>query len=166
MDLGAGSGDLRAAELAEVKLTAHFELSELLHSQHAIRRGIDNTPTSSIVFELQRLCQLVLQPLRAHLDRPIVVSSGYRSPALNRAVGGAANSDHMHGRAADIVVPGMKPRDVALTIVAMRLGYHQVILEGGAWVHCSIPPQGMPPQREQLTAVFGPGGVAYLPGIA
>lgn len=149
-----------------MNLTRSFNLAELLHSQTAIRRGIDNTPTSAIVAELQRLAQLVLQPLRDRLDRPVVVSSGYRSPALNRAVGGAEHSDHMAGRAADITVPGMKPRDVALTIVAMRVPYDTVILEGGAWVHVAIAPEGVPQRYRQLTAVFGPGGVAYLEGIA
>lgn len=149
-----------------MKLSPNFELSELLHSQEAIRRGIDNTPTSTIVAELQRLAQLILQPLRDHLGRPIVISSGYRSPALNRAVGGSPNSHHMQGRAADITVPGMKPREVALAIVALRLPYEQVILEGGAWVHVAVVGDGVTPKREQLTAIFGPGGVSYLQGIA
>ncbi len=149
-----------------MKLSPNFELSELLHSQEAIRRGIDNTPTSTIVAELQRLAQLILQPLRDHVGRPIVISSGYRSPALNRAVGGAPSSHHMQGRAADITVPGMKPRDVALAIVGLRLPYEQVILEGGAWTHVAVAGDGVTPKREQLTAIFGPGGVTYLQGIA
>lgn len=149
-----------------MKLSPNFELSELLHSQEAIRRGIDNTPTSTIVAELQRLAQLILQPLRDHLGRPIVISSGYRSPALNRAVGGSPNSDHMAGRAADITVPGMKIRDVCLTVVQLRLPYSVVIMEGGAWCHVATPGEGVEPRRQQLTAVFGPSGVQYLQGIA
>ncbi len=149
-----------------MKLSPNFELSELLHSQEAIRRGIDNTPTSTIVAELQRLAQLILQPLRDHVGRPIVISSGYRSPALNVAVGGARESAHMQGRAADITVPGMKPREVCLAIVELGLPFDQVISEGGAWCHVAIAGPGARPRREQLTAIFGPGGVTYLQGIA
>ena len=149
-----------------MRISPSFELSELLHSQTAIRRGIDNTPTSAIVAELQRLAQTILQPLRDHLGRPVVVSSGYRSPALNQAVGGAPNSAHVQGRAADITVPGVKPREVALAIVALGLPFDQVILEGGSWVHVAIAGDGVRPRKEQLTAVFGPGGVSYLQGIA
>lgn len=148
-----------------MNLSENFTLDEMLLSQTATRRGIDNTPTSTIIAELQRLAQTILQPLRDHLGRPIVVSSGYRSPPLNRAVGGAQNSDHMYGRAADIVVPSMKPRDVALTIVELRLPFSQCIVEGGRWVHVSIGDPSVEPRREQLTAVFGPGGTQYLTGI-
>lgn len=149
-----------------MKLSPNFELSELLHSELAIRKGIDNTPTSAIVAELQRLAREILQPLRDHLGRPVVVSSGYRSPALNRAVGGSPNSAHMQGRAADITVPGVKPREVCLAIVELGLPFDQVILEGGSWCHVAIAGDGVVPRRQQLTAVFGPGGVAYLTGIA
>ncbi|MCA3180941.1 MAG: D-Ala-D-Ala carboxypeptidase family metallohydrolase [Burkholderiaceae bacterium] len=148
-----------------MNLSPNFTLDELLLSQTATRRGIDNTPTATIIAELQRLAQTILQPLRDHLGRPVVVSSGYRSPALNRAVGGAQNSDHMYGRAADITVPGLKPRDVALTIVELRLPFRQCIVEGGRWVHVSIGDSSVEPRREQLTAVFGPGGTQYLMGI-
>lgn len=147
-----------------MNLSPNFTLDELLLSQTATRRGIDNTPTATIIAELQRLAQTILQPLRDHLGRPVVVSSGYRSPALNRAVGGAQNSDHMYGRAADIVVPGMKAREVCLTIVELRLPFRQVISEGG-WAHVSIGDPSAEPRREQLTAVFGPGGAQYLVGI-
>jgi zinc D-Ala-D-Ala carboxypeptidase len=149
-----------------MKLSEHFELSELLHSQTAIRKGIDNTPTSAIVAELQRLAVTILEPLREHVGRPVVISSGYRSPALNRAVGGSPNSAHMRGRAADLTVPGMKVREVCLAIVELRLPFDQVIMEGGAWCHVAIGDMRLEPRREQLTAVFGPGGTQYLVGIA
>lgn len=149
-----------------MNLSPDFTLAELLHSQTAIRRGIDNTPTSAIVAELQRLAREILQPLRDQLGRPIVVSSGYRSPALNRAVGGSPNSAHMQGRAADITCPGVKPREVCLAIVELRLPFDQVLLEGGAWCHVAIAGEGVEPRRQQLTAIFGPGGTQYLVGIA
>lgn len=149
-----------------MKLTDNFELEELVVSVTAKQLGIDNTPPAPVAANLQRLAQLVLQPLREHVGRPVVVKSGYRSEHLNRVVGGVQGSDHITGCAADIVVPGMKARDVCMTIIAMRLGYKQVILEGHAWTHVSVPAIGELPKREQLTAVFGPGGAQYLQGIS
>lgn len=149
-----------------MKLSAHFDLSEFTVSQTATRLRIDNTPSLGVIAELQRLARTVLEPLRVHYARPVVVSSGYRSPALNAAIPNSAKfSDHMAGRAADIVVPGVAVREVALAIVALGLPFKQVISEGGAWVHVSIPPDGLEPKREQLTAIFSTTGVTYVPGI-
>lgn len=148
-----------------MKLSANFYLSECLLSQTATRLGLDNAPGATQIAELQRLARTVLQPLREHLARPIVVSSAYRSPAVNQAVGGAANSAHIHGRAADIVVPGMPPREVCLAIVALGLPFDQVISEFGAWCHVAVAAPGVEPRRQQLTAVRGLTGTTYLRDI-
>lgn len=145
-------------------LSQHFALSELHASQTAVRRGLDNAPPPAVRAELQRLVDLILQPLRTDLNRPIVVSSGYRSPAVNAAIGGAAGSAHMAGRAADISVPGMTIADVCRRIAALRLPYRQLIHEG-TWVHVEIAPAGTPPKREQLTAHFAAGRATYTRGI-
>lgn len=143
-------------------LSRHFHLDELLVSQTAARRGIDNTPPPEVVDELRRLCGGVLQPLRDSLGMPIVISSGYRSPALNRAVGGASASDHVLGRAADLTVPGMSVAEVCRRIALLRLPYRQLIDEFGAWVHVAIPGSGQLPRREQLTARRAAnGGTVY-----
>ena len=92
-----------------MQLSEHFELAEFLVSETAARRGIANEPTPEIIDNLRRLCQLVLEPLRVKLVRPVVITSGYRSLALNRAVGGSPTSHHRQGRAADLIVPGMSP---------------------------------------------------------
>ena len=86
----------------DIQLTTHFSLSEFLKSSTASARGIDNTPSLEVVSNLQQLSIHVLEPLRAYFNTPIVVSSGYRSPALNKAVGGSATSQHMTGEAADL----------------------------------------------------------------
>ena len=145
-----------------MSLSAHFSLDEMVASQTAARRGIDNTPPPEVVDELRRLCGTVLQPLRDSLGRPIVVSSGYRSPALNRAIGGAAASDHMHGRAADISVPGMPVAELCRRIALLRLPYRQLIDEYSAWCHVAIPAVGQTARREQLTARRAAnGGTVY-----
>lgn len=148
-----------------MSLSPNFTLNELQVSQTAARRGLSNVAPPWAVPELQRLAQTVLQPLRDHLGRPVVVSSGWRSPAVNAAVGGAVNSDHMQGRAADITVPGMTPLEVAQAIRGLNLPFSQLIHEFRAWVHVSIPPVGQAPKRELLTAIRGPGGTVYERGL-
>ena len=82
--------------------TEHFTLRELTRSATAQRKGIDNTPNALALSNLDRLCRRILQPIRYQWGEPIIVSSGYRCPDLNRAVGGVKNSDHIYGCAADI----------------------------------------------------------------
>ena len=96
-----------------MELSPNFDLSEFTHSNTAVRKKIDNTPSATVIENLRLLCINVLEPLRAKLAEvyekpmPIIISSGYRSPQLNKAVGGASNSQHIEGRAADIYVPGL-----------------------------------------------------------
>ena len=94
-----------------MKLSPHFSLSEFESSATATAKGIDNTlkhsdvDHSRIIDNLRHLCQEVLEPLRRHLDRPVVISSGYRCKKLNQLVGGVRTSQHMTGEAADIAAP-------------------------------------------------------------
>ena len=88
-----------------MRLTEHFDLAEFTLSQEAARRGIDNTPPDEVLENLYILA-MALEEVRARLGCPIVISSGYRSPALNAAVGGAPNSAHVLGYAADLTCPG------------------------------------------------------------
>ena len=83
-------------------LSKNFKLKEFTCSATATRLGICNEPPQSVISNLQRLCQEVLQPIRDRYGKSIIVSSGYRSRQLNTAIGGFQNSDHMYGCAADI----------------------------------------------------------------
>lgn len=126
-----------------MKLTEHFDLSEFVISQEAARRGIDNTPPPEVIENLYLLA-MALEEVRARLGRPIVISSGYRSPALNAAVGGAPNSAHVLGYAADLTCPGFgAPLSVCKAIATLPgFRYDQVIHEFGGWCHLSIDPRG------------------------
>ncbi len=131
-----------------VKLTTNFDLSEFVTSQTAARLGIDNDPPPEVVENLYLLA-MALEDVRERLGAPIVISSGYRSPALNEAVGGAPNSAHVLGFAADITCPGFgRPLSVCRAIASMpNLRYDQIIHEfgtpaGGGWCHLSIDPRG------------------------
>ncbi len=89
-----------------MQLTEHFTLEEFTTSSTAKARGIDNSvPSQRIVENLRNLCKQVLEPLRSYANQPITISSGYRCKALNKVVGGARNSQHMTGEAADIHIP-------------------------------------------------------------
>jgi zinc D-Ala-D-Ala carboxypeptidase len=125
-----------------MKLSTHFTLTELTASQTAQRLKIDNTPAPELLPRMVLLAEL-LERIRAHLGSPVTVTSGYRCPPLNRAVGGVTSSDHAQGHAADIVVPGFgSASDVAAALAPLvsTLGIGQLILEGvngKQWVHVS-----------------------------
>ena len=131
-----------------MNLSPHFTLAELTASQTAARLGINNTPPPSIVDALRKTSQL-LEQVRALLGKPIIVSSGYRAPHVNRAVGGAANSAHMLGCAADFACPAFgSPLEVCRAIAQSDIAYDQLIHEFRAWVHIAWSPQ---PRRMVLT---------------
>ena len=85
-----------------MKLSNNLSLAEVIKSNTAIRRGIDNTPTNLHITNLEYLAEKVFQPLRNHFGSSIFVSSGYRSKALNEAIGGSQRSFHSHGMALDL----------------------------------------------------------------
>ena len=104
--------------------------------------GIDNTPTPEVVANLTALVEEVLDPLRERYGRPIHVSSGYRCPRLNKAVGGATTSQHVKGEAADIYVAKAKEMAMLFSLIYYILPYDQLIWERGndeapAWIHVS-----------------------------
>lgn len=145
-----------------MNLTQHFTLDELTASQTAARRRIDNQPPMAVVENLTRVAVL-LEQVRAAVGRPITVSSGYRSPALNTAVGGARNSAHVLGLAADITASGMAPTALAKAIIDAGIQFDQLIYEG-SWVHIGLAAGAL--RGEVLTATFAAGGVVYTRGIS
>lgn len=135
-------------------LSDHFSLEELTASQTATRQGIDNTPDAAVMRNLRKLAG-VLESLRSALgDKPISVSSGYRSPALNAAIGGSSTSAHMQGLAADFIAPTFGTvLQTAKAAAAAGLEYDQIILEYGneGWVHLGLAPPGRTPRRQLLS---------------
>jgi hypothetical protein len=127
--------------------------------------GLDNTPTSNIIRNLTSLADR-LETVRNILgNKPIVVTSAYRSPQVNAGVGGSAQSAHMLGNAADILVPGFgDARSVAKALSKRfdRLAYDQIIYEG-AWVHVGFAER---PRGKIMTAKFVKGRAIYSDGIS
>ena len=152
-----------------MKLSKNFTLSELTKSQSATRLGLDNTPSMTVIDNLQALVDNVLQPLRDALGKPISISSGYRSPEVNKAIGGSATSDHTRGQAADIEVAGMSNKDLAEHI-RDNLKFTQLILEfpsrndpSAGWVHVSYNSKDL--KCQVLTATRVNGRTVYQAGL-
>lgn len=110
-----------------MKISKNFSLEEFTHSDTAQRLKIDNAPGSEQIINLCALVHHVLQPLRDHYGQPVKISSGFRCPALNKAVGGVSRSQHMRGQAADIKIQGVTPTLIA-DYIANHLPYDQVII--------------------------------------
>lgn len=149
------------------RIAPNFWLSELLHSETATRLGIDNTPNIEVLANLRQITGPGIQRVRDLLGMPVMISSGYRGPELNRAIGGATKSDHMRGLAVDFTVPSFgTPLVVArrLSQYASALRYNQLIIEFGRWVHISFT-AGVP-KGELLTASRIGDTTVYSLGLA
>lgn len=147
-------------------LSKNFQLAELLRSQTAARLGIDNSiePGCLVEVNLRALCERLLQPIREGLG-PVHVTSGYRCPALNQAIGGSQTSAHSYGRAADIVVTGYSPHAVCFWVMSQDLPFDQLIHEFGQWTHIAIAAADNKSRREILTASRQDGQTVYQPGL-
>lgn len=132
-----------------MNLSQHFTLAELIHSQTASRRSIDNAPTDTALANMRNILCPGLEQIRELLGKPILISSGYRGPVLNSAVGGSKSSQHMQGLAADFTCPSYgSPLAVAQLIKKSGLEFDQLIHEFDSWVHVSFSQH---PRRQVLT---------------
>ena len=118
-------------------------LAELTKSQTATRKGIHNVPVSEHVENLIHLAKTILQPVREHFGKPVMISSGYRSPTLCEAIGSSVNSQHARGEAADFEIHSVDNKELAAWI-STNCDFDQLILEfyvdgdpNSGWVHCS-----------------------------
>jgi hypothetical protein len=129
------------------RISKNFTLEELLSSEVAKSRGIANIPTHEVIVNLCALVHHVLQPMRDGLNEPIVISSGFRCPKLNAAVGGVSNSQHLKGEAADPFINGdMNKGRRWFTWIKAHCQFDQLIWEHSAkgtyWVHVSYRADG------------------------
>jgi hypothetical protein len=148
-------------------LSQNFTLQELIYSDTAIRKSMDNTPNEEQIENLRLVCNNILEPVRVHFKAPVVVSSGYRSVAVCEAVGSSSKSQHTKGQAADFEIFGIPNKEVSDWIVN-NIDYDQCILEfwnedepNSGWVHCSFNGEGN--RRQYLKAQKIDGKVVYSP---
>lgn len=148
----------------------YFTIEELSASTEARKMGIDNTPTSDAMTNLTALVEAVLDPLREKYGYPIHVSSGYRCPRLNKAVGGSATSQHVKGEAADIYVTRPKEMAELFALIYYTLPFDQLIWERGndeapAWIHVSYRRGGDMANRYQCLRYDGKKYYPYKPTL-
>ncbi len=142
------------------RLSRYYTLARLAHSDTARERGIDNTPPPELIPNL-RLLARGLDRIRLLLGHPLDISSGYRSAALNEAVGGARSSQHSQGLAADFTCPGFgPPLAVARALRGSGIAFDTVIYEFEEWIHVSFTAA---PRRRLLT-IYDPQE-GYLDGL-
>jgi hypothetical protein len=160
-----------------MKISQHLSLSELTRSDSAKRKGIDNTPTAEHLENFKLLAEKVFEPIRLHFGVPIIISSGYRSAELNKAIGGAGkivdgvyvpSSQHCKGEAIDIDMDGSSSgvtnADV-YNFIKDNLNFDQLIWEFGTdknpdWVHVSYTK--VKNRKQKLKAVRRNGKTSYL----
>lgn len=152
-----------APQLFNPQLSPSFDLAQLLFSDTARERGIANHPLPEHLPHL-RLLAAALEELQLLLGAPVQVTSAYRSPELNAAVGGVPRSRHALGLAADFACPGFgTPLQVAQAIAASAIVFDQIIHEFGRWVHFGLAVPGEAPRRQLLTICSSAEG--YLDGL-
>ena len=152
-----------------MKLSNNFSLNELIRSQTAERKGIDNTPSAEHQENLKSLCTNVLQPIRDHFGKVVTVSSGYRSPELCIAIGSKTTSQHAKGEAADFEIFGVSNKELA-DWIHYNINYDQLILEywspedpNKGWIHCSYSRGNN--RRQYLRAYKNEGKTKYEPVV-
>jgi hypothetical protein len=151
-----------------MQLSKNLDLSEVIRSETAKRKGISNMPTPEHIENFKKLAENVFQPIRDYFGVPIRISSGYRSKALNAAIGGSLSSQHCQGEAIDIDMDGTTVTNAQIfNYIKDNLIFDQMIWEFGTdknpdWVHVSYESTGK--QRKQiLKAIKINGKTSYVP---
>jgi hypothetical protein len=151
-----------------MQLSKNLALAEVTRSETAKRKGISNMPTPEHLENFKKLAENIFQPIREHFGVPIHISSGYRSKALNTAVGGSLSSQHCTGEAIDIDMDGTDITNAQIFhFIKDNLNFDQLIAEfpensNPAWVHVSYESTGK--QRKQILVAKKVGGATkYIP---
>jgi hypothetical protein len=145
-----------------MQLSKNLALAEVTRSETAKRKGISNMPTPEHLENFKKLAENIFQPIREHFGKPIHISSGYRSKALNTAVGGSLSSQHCTGEAIDIDMDGTEITNAQIFhFIKDNLNFDQLIAEfpvnsNPAWVHVSYESTGK--QRKQILVAKKVGG--------
>ena len=152
------------------KLSPHFTLAEMTRTgvrQYMSDNMADAAFNGRVLSALRALCNDLLEPIRKHFGAPMVIHSGYRMPALNRAVGGQPGSQHQIGEAADFHIVGVELRTVFDWVrLDSDLQFGQLIAEGKplAWIHVSLGAPFRPANKSQQSLIATPdgkGGMRY-----
>ena len=137
-----------------MKLTQHFTLEELTHSDYAIAHGINNSANEMVQENLMMLCTLILEPLRSAIGEPIIINSGYRNSKVNAGVGGVPSSHHLLGLAADINYKSETQLKQMVTALKENAHLDLALIErskSSSWLHVQLPLKNTQPRRRIST---------------
>jgi hypothetical protein len=141
-------------------ISKYFTIEEMILSQTATRLEINNSPNQEVIHSMELLCNNLLDKIREAIGKPVHVTSGFRCYRLNEAIGGAANSQHIKGEAADITVSGMTVENLFQFIKNSGFEFCQLIQEFDQWVHVSYS-EGKN-KKECMKAIKQYGKTVYL----
>jgi zinc D-Ala-D-Ala carboxypeptidase len=153
-----------------MQLSANLSLAEVTRSETAKRRGISNMPTPEHIENFKKLAINIFQPIREHFGKPILISSGYRSAELNKAIGGSLSSQHCSGEAIDIDMDGTDITNAQIFhYIKDNLNFDQIIWEFGTdknpdWVHVSFA-ANRSQRKQMLVAKKVNGKTTYTPYV-
>ena len=152
-----------------MQLSKHFKLEEFTKSMTATRKGIDNNPGAGDIKNLENVCYEILEPLRAKFEKPIIITSGYRSEELCEAIGSKKTSQHARGQAVDLEIGGIPNIKIAYWL-SNNVDFDQLILEyydkddpAGGGVHVSYNEKGA--NRKQVLTYDGKSYENGLPDM-
>jgi zinc D-Ala-D-Ala carboxypeptidase len=151
-----------------MNLTDHFSLEEFIHSEKAITNNIDNS-LPDFLKENALIVLNALEKVRAFYNKPISITSGYRSPDVNKLAGGSATSSHQKALAVDFHINGISNKSICLELAKGLIvpDFDQIIYEFGenGWVHLGMAEKKNKPRKMLLTAKRENGKVVYQSGI-
>jgi hypothetical protein len=151
-----------------MQLSTNLSLAEVTRSETAKRKGISNMPTAEHIENFKKLASNIFQPIREHFGKPIIISSGYRSAELNKAIGGSLSSQHCSGEAIDIDMDGTDITNAQIFYyIKDNLNFDQIIWEFGTntnpdWVHVSFA-ANRSQRKQMLVAKKVNGKTTYIP---
>ena len=151
-----------------MQLSNNLSLAEVTRSETAKRKGISNMPTAEHIENFKKLASNIFQPIREHFGKPILISSGYRSAELNKAIGGSLSSQHCSGEAIDIDMDGTDITNAQIFYyIKDNLNFDQIIWEFGTntnpdWVHVSFA-ANRSQRKQMLVAKKVNGKTTYIP---
>lgn len=139
-----------------MKLTQHFTLEEMTHSDYAVAHGINNTANEIVQENLMMLCTLILEPLRASINEPIIINSGFRNEKVNAGVGGVKTSHHLRGLAADINFKSEAQLKQMISALKENTHLDLALIErskSSKWLHVQLPLKNHNPRR-RISSVY------------
>jgi hypothetical protein len=148
------------------QLSSHFTLGEMSRTDNRVLLEKNHAEALWYLDNLQKLCVMVLEPVRSLLGIPVRITSGFRCKELNTSIGGSPTSQHCHGEAADTVYEGHDLKEIFNAIAFSDIPYSQIIYEFGSWVHLGLQDEVLYPGKvKQMLVAYSANGKTVYEGV-